>query len=318
MENQPLAWIKKGRIFLPNGESPWMHSHAQVPRILLLPDRIRIYFATRPPADKRSQFVSQMGWVDTNRSDPAKIIAVSDQPTLGLGHDGEFDRFGVMPAFVSEENSEFKMYYTGWNRRTDVPYETAIGMAFSLDGGATFNRRWRGPIMAKTPDEPFLCNGPFIIREDECFHMFYASAVDWLDQDGRKECQYVIKSAVSRDGIDWERHGNAIITSHHALECQNAPTVIKIGNRYHMWFCHRHTLDFRNAQRGYRMGYAWSDDLWNWNRDDTKAGIEPSENGWDSEMVCYPGVYEVDGRILMFYCGNGFGREGFGWAELEQ
>jgi hypothetical protein len=33
-------------------------------------------------------------------------------------------------------------------------------------------------------------------------------------------------------------------------------------------------------------------------------------------MICYPHIVEVDGRSLMFYCGNYFGREGFGCAEL--
>ena len=42
-----------------------------------------------------------------------------------------------------------------------------------------------------------------------------------------------------------------------------------------------------------------------------------SENGWDSEMVCYPHILKIDGKYQMFYCGNGFGFEGFGYAELD-
>ena len=64
------------------------------------------------------------------------------------------------------------------------------------------------------------------------------------------------------------------------------------------------------------MGYAESYDLVNWIRDDSKAGIEASNEGWDSEMVCYPHVVEVEGKYFMFYCGNGFGQGGFGYAEL--
>jgi len=33
--------------------------------------------------------------------------------------------------------------------------------------------------------------------------------------------------------------------------------------------------------------------------------------------MCYPSAYAIDDRVLMFYCGNGFGAEGFGYAELE-
>lgn len=54
-----------------------------------------------------------------------------------------------------------------------------------------------------------------------------------------------------------------------------------------MLFPYRHSVDFRNESRGYRIGYAESNDLINWVRDDSQAGIELAESGWDSEMVCY-------------------------------
>jgi hypothetical protein len=54
-----------------------------------------------------------------------------------------------------------------------------------------------------------------------------------------------------------------------------------------------------------------------WDRRDDEAGITVSAEGWDSTMIAYPCVLEVDGRRLMFYNGNGFGAEGFGWAEWQ-
>jgi hypothetical protein len=58
-----------------------------------------------------------------------------------------------------------------------------------------------------------------------------------------------------------------------------------------MLFCYRQALDFRNnRESGYRIGYAYSDDLINWMRDDEIVGIDVSEDGWDSDMLCYPHV----------------------------
>ncbi|MBA3704780.1 MAG: hypothetical protein H0W84_02445, partial [Bacteroidetes bacterium] len=68
---------------------------------------------------------------------------------------------------------------------------------------------------------------------------------------------------------------------------------------------------------GYRIGYAWSKDLINWTRDDENAGIEVSENEWDSSMLCYPNVFKCDDKIYLLYNGNEFGRFGFGLAVLE-
>ena len=84
-----------------------------------------------------------------------------------------------------------------------------------------------------------------------------------------------------------------------------------------MFFCYRYSLNYRGKEGGYRIGYASSDDMETWIRDDTKAGIDISEEGWDDEMISYPHIFELDGKIFMFYLGNQVGKYGFGLAELE-
>jgi hypothetical protein len=66
-----------------------------------------------------------------------------------------------------------------------------------------------------------------------------------------------------------------------------------------MFFCYRQGRDYRNASRGYRIGYAYSTDLMNWTRDDAKAGLLPSDKGWDAEMVSYPHLTEINGKIYL-------------------
>jgi hypothetical protein len=84
-----------------------------------------------------------------------------------------------------------------------------------------------------------------------------------------------------------------------------------------MFFCYRYGTNYRGNNRGYRIGYAYSDDLLNWTRDDEKAGISISENDdFDNESVAYPHVFELNGNLHMFYLGNQVGRFGFGWAKL--
>jgi hypothetical protein len=58
--------------------------------------------------------------------------------------------------------------------------------------------------------------------------------------------------------------------------------------------------------------------LMNWVRDDLKAGIDISNEGWDDEMISYPHVFELDQKIYMLYLGNQVGRYGFGLAQLDQ
>ncbi len=55
-----------------------------------------------------------------------------------------------------------------------------------------------------------------------------------------------------------------------------------------MWFAHRATKDISTC----RIGFASSLDGLKWVRNDALAGIDVSSEGWDSEMICYPYIFE--------------------------
>jgi hypothetical protein len=131
---------------------------------------------------------------------------------------------------------------------------------------------------------------------------------------------YKIAHATSADGVAWQRDAVTIIANRVGEdECQALPTVFACDGRWHMYFCYRYATDFRaNHARGYRLGYAYSDDLRHWVRDDGAAGIDVSASGWDSEMQCYPHVFWCGDHAYMLYNGNAFGRGGFGVARLER
>ena len=46
-------------------------------------------------------------------------------------------------------------------------------------------------------------------------------------------------------------------------------------------------------------------------------GIDVSNNEWDSEMICYPFVFDHKKERFMLYNGNNHGKDGFGIALLE-
>jgi hypothetical protein len=124
--------------------------------------------------------------------------------------------------------------------------------------------------------------------------------------------------AESEDGIDWKRHGLDIITDKLGEdECQACADVIFRNDKYHMFFSYRKMTNYKKGEGGYRIGYAVSSDMKVWQRNDDLVDICCSETGWDSEMISYPNVFELDGSIYMLYQGNGMGKTGFGLASLE-
>ena len=314
-----FEWKKLGLVFNPTkiNDKPWLKEFAQAPSVLVFDDFIRVYFSCRPPADENGQYSSYSAYVDLDRKDLFNILKVSDNPILELGSLGEFDEFGTYPISVIREQDVVIGYYAGWTRCESVPFNTAIGMAKSDDGGITFNKMGSGPILSYSADEPFVMSGPKIRKYNDIWHLFYIAGNKWITVEGKPEPVYKIRLATSKDGINWKKHNKDLIESIIEVdEAQASPDVFFSNGKYHMFFCYRYSAGYRGKEKGYRIGYAFSKDLTNWIRDDTKAGIDISIDGWDSEMISYPHVFELDDEIYMFYLGNQVGRFGFGLAQL--
>ena len=304
-----MAWKKMGLIFdLSKHDIPWLKSHAMLPTPLVLEDRIRVYFSGR---DQSGQ--GKVSFIDVRKDNPAEIIYVHDQPLFDVGKIGTFDDSGVLVNSVVENNDLILLYYTAYSQSLKVPYRNSIGVAVSKDGGTTFNRMFEGPIVDRSKDEPYFTISPCVVRDAGKWHMWYASATEWVIADGKPESLYHIKYAFSDNGIDWHRENVSCIEPLKRQEANAKPSVLRDGDILRMWFCYRGSSDFRDGLDSYRIGYAEAtiDNPSQWVRDDTKAGISCGPEGFDDKMQAYPSVIDVEGKIYLFYNGNGFGYGGF-------
>lgn len=317
-----VVWKKLGLLFDPTrivDRPDWMLSFAQAPNVLILSDVVRVYFCCRPAPDAQMQFVSYCAFVDLARDDLFKVGALSKQPVLALGGLGTFDEFGTYPVSVMQDGEDVVAIYGGWSRCESVPFNISLGLARSKDGGVSFEKYGTGPILSHSPDEPFVVTSPKIRKYGDTWYLAYTAGRRWiLGEDGRPEIIYKLRMATSKDGINWVKQNADIVESKLGEdEAQACPDIFFANGKYHLFFCYREGLDFRdNRARSYRIGYASSADLVNWTRDDSRIDLDISETGWDSEMVAYPTVFELDGSIYMIYAGNGNGRTGFGLAKL--
>lgn len=306
-------WQKLGLVFKVDNLAPWAATHAMVPTPLLLKDRIRVFFSSRSTEKK-----SHIGYVDLDRQDPTKTLGSSSAPVLAPGDPGTFDDSGVTcNCAVDLGNGLVHLYYLGWSQGNPTPYRNTIGLAISRDGGATFKRHSRAPIMDRTPDEPFFCISPWVLKEGDNWHMWYGSVTEWLLVNGKYEPIYHIKYAASKDGIHWQRDNTSCIVPLKKDEASARPTVIKENGGYKMWYCYRGSFDFRDGADAYRLGYAESADGKTWTRHDDRisaTGLGPDSGVWDDKQQAYPALVQADGRSILFYNGNGFGAEGFGCA----
>lgn len=310
-----MAWIKRGLIFVPDGSQPWARTHASVPTVDVLSDRVwRIYYAARDAQNHCS-----ISYFDVEAGNPGHILYRHEQPILPLGRLGTFDDSGMMPSWIVRHEGVTYLYYTGWNVRLTVPYQNAIGLAVSRDGGQTFERYGEGPVLGLTVHEPYFTGTATVMIEKGCWRNWYAACTKWEMIDGRAEPFYHLKYAESQDGVNWDRQGVVAIDYKDEREVGIVrASVLNEDGVYKMWYAIRQGQDYREDRaKSYRIGYAESADGTVWYRLDEHAGIDVSEAGWDSEMIEYPCVIAVNGKKYLFYNGNGFGRSGIGYAVWE-
>jgi hypothetical protein len=267
--------------------------------------QLRLLFTSR---DERNR--SHVGSATLDLEHGA-VRGFSQMPLLSPGELGAFDDSGAMGSCLLRHAGREHLYYIGWSLGITVPFYTFIGCAVRDDSGGTFTRVSQAPILPRSPSDPYLTTTPWVLVDGGTWRMWYVSGTGWETTGGRPRHRYHIRYAESDDGLDWRRDGRVSIDYADDAEYAIArPCVVRDGDLYRMWFCHR--------GEAYRMGYAESPDGFSWTRKDAEAAIDVSTDGWDSEMVGYPFVFDNGGRRYLLYNGNGYGRTGIGWAVLDQ
>jgi hypothetical protein len=304
-----MRWSKKGLIYGPTGESWWAQRWALQPTPLLRADgtiRVFVGFRTR-------EGVSRIGFVDVSAENPAQVLAVSPEPVLDVGVPGAFDENGVVPCAVIEREGKLYLYYAGYQLGQKVKFFVFGGLAISEDGGRSFQRHRQVPICDRTEDEMFFRVIHTMTFDGGRWRAWYGAGSSFTSSDGGRQLpNYNIRHAEAPDGLTLSRDFTVCVDTNDEEYRVGRPYVIKDADAYRMFYC------AGTAVRGYRLAYAESKDGIKWIRKDHEIGIDVSPSGWDSEMQAYPSLIRYRDRTYLFYNGNNYGEDGFGYAESEQ
>lgn len=308
-----MKWIRKGIIYKPTIKTEWSQSHAQVPFGYPLNEKIlRIYFATR---DLKNRSVTTFIEVDSQNLSNVKYI--HNTYCLGVGKIGMHDESGAMPSCFVDVGDKIYLYYTGWNVGGGVSYRTAIGLAISEDKGITFKRYSDGPIIDRSIYDPCFACQPFVLKTENKWQMWYLSCTKWEIINNHPEPFYHVKHAVSEDGINWIRKGQISLDYDNEIDAVGNPTIIHENNVFKMYYSYRKADGYRlNPDSAYKLGYAESIDGILFETKIKEIELCGEKDEWESIMCAYPHVLNYNENGLMLYNGNGFGKSGFGYAEL--
>lgn len=305
MATQPFAWKKRGLVFRPDPSQPWMRSHASVPTPLQIDGALyRVYFSSRDEHNR-----SHVGFFDVDLDEPDHVVAAAQRPLLTPGSLGCYDGDGVYAECAVRHGARVRLYTVGVTSGHTRPlFFASIGVATSSDGGLSFEKHGRAPIMTVSEHDPCLVTAPFVMEEDGRWRMWYVSGTSWTRESYGLQSHYHVKYAESDDGLDWRRDGRVCIDQAGPQETNIARLwVVRDDDRYRGWYS-------ASGPGGYRIGYAESADGLEWTRLDHLAGLTVSGSSWDSKAQAYPAVVRHRDQWFMFYNGNGFGKDGVGLA----
>lgn len=302
-----MKWKKHGLVFQPLGQG-WRYSHAYIPTpYLITPEILRIYIAFLD-----SEKVGRIGYVDLEAANPKNILAVSDRPALDIGGPGCFDDHGVTPMTIVPLKDRLLMYYTGWQLSSTVRYYLLTGLAESFDGGKTFTRISKVPILERSDGELIVRSAAHVHHvHDQLWKMWYIGGSKTIMVNGKQVPTYSLCYAESRDGLHWPDKGRVLMEPQGPDEYGFGRPWIEYENgTYKMWY------SIRTASRGYHLGYATSENGLDWRRQDEDLNIGAAPDDWYSEMSAFGAVINTKYGKYIFFNGNEYGRDGFGCARL--
>lgn len=291
------SWDHLGFLFKPDQSFDWSKSHAMLPTPLRKSDGYRVFYSGR---NRNNQ--SSIGWFDLNFKDEQPVVTNSSlEPVLVNGELGAFDDNGVSPSCVIElPSGDLALYYIGWNPGSTTRVNLFGGLALSDDGGASFSRWSRAPILERTKQDPLINTAPWVIKNKDSFYMYYVSGIEWKNKNSPR---YNIKIAFSHDGINWDRPGKVVLDFLSPKETALArPFVTKEDDVWKMWITKR--------IGEYSIGYAESLDGINWQRKDSVLGLNPSNLLGEKKMVEYGVSITSTVNRWLLYNGDDYGKMG--------
>lgn len=305
---QPFPWRKKGLLFDPGSDDFTHGSHPCA--IHIEGDRFVVAFTRRDERQRSHIFLSN-AIVSNGR------VELLGTPKLALwpGEPCHFDCDGVISVCFVKHGGAIYLYYVGWQNLPEGLWICDTGRTRLDEDKLTLTREFQGPVLGRDKNNPLFAAATAFHVSGDLWQTWYNSGIRWEKTVHGWKHHYGIHYAHSDNGVDWICHPGMCLPFADEYEYAfGRPSVIHRENTYFMWYAHRATKTIDT----YRIGFASSEDGRNWQRNDSLSGIDVSPTGWDSEMVCYPCVFEHRDRMYMLYNGNGYGKTGFGLAVMEE
>lgn len=249
-------------------------------------------------------------------------------PLFDLGGKGSFDELWCVLPCVHRIGKEWHLYYTGRSALQNVGLQAfwGIGLAVSTDL-RTWKKVSAEPILLGDgfkdwPKNRGVAGGGRILEIPERggrirYRMHYTLCTGTPSKDLLVDQAKHSVIAHSEDGRKWTDK-QVVLRARKDVDYENAATIA-----LNVW---RTKTRMRAIYAGigtrfgaYSICEAVSADglVWERGKPGENLALPPAGKGWESRMTEYPNVIEENGRLRLFYCGNGYGATGIGTATAD-
>lgn len=246
-------------------------------------------------------------------------------PLLDLGGQGAFDANWCVLPCVHRIDGRWHLYYTGQNGRWELGLQSFPGMGLAVSDDLLHWRRvsmepvLRGDGFADWPGNCGIAGGgriQEIVGTDGriLYRMHYTLPVGRPSPDLTVNQAKFSVCADSWDGLTWFDK-RVLLGPRPQADYENAATIaLNVWHTGKRWRAVYAGIGTRFG--AYSICEAVSPDGLTWQRGEPgeNLALPPQGGGWEGKMTEYPNVIEEDGKIRMFYCGNGYGETGIGTA----
>ena len=306
-----MHWNDFGVIFQTNNLTPWIQSHAYVPTAIELPDRIRVFAAFW---DAKQH--GRIGYIDCCKNQPQQPIGYSTRPIIHDTAPSAFDSHGMTPLSIIKEVDHVRLYYAGWhlNHNKQDRYTLYTGLLIGDNNCEDFKHYSENLLLGPRNSQETVRTMGHVLKAFDRYYAWVATSAGTTHDNGKVRPIYDLYVLQSPDGLNW--------SSQQKLALKHKKEEILGYGRSAIWLNSKHQFEGLFSVRKWNgsyssLLYATSHDGTHWSElTDTGKAFTPSMTCDSQSEVAFPNIIRQKGRLLMFYNGNNFGKDGLRLAIL--
>ncbi|MCE9591484.1 MAG: hypothetical protein K8S99_13270 [Planctomycetes bacterium] len=250
-------------------------------------------------------------------------------PLFDIGAPGSFDANWCVLPCVHRIGGKWHLYYTGNSGEAGKGLQAFYGIGLAVSDDLLHWKRHSdkyvltGTDFTQVPNNRSIAGGARIHDVPQpdgrvLYRMYYSLPSGTPSKDLLVDQAKRSVTADSWDGLKWFNF-QIILGPRLDADYENAATIaLNIWKTKTRWRAIYAGIGTRFG--AYSICEAVSNDALHWERGKPgeNLAIPPTgDDSWEGRMTEYPNVIEENGKIRLFYCGNGYGATGIGTALAE-